>query len=80
MNDTSPHLGALLSGDCVDVVVVVTFTVCSNLQQTPTFLVFGSRQIVGKYLQKVIRVSLKILEECRLQGVRKLAVNANVSG
>ena len=53
MNDTSPHLGALLGVDCVDVVVVVvTFSVCSNLQQTPTFLVFGRRQIVGKYPQK----------------------------
>ena len=57
VNDISPHLGALLAGDCVDVVVVVTFSDCSDLQQTPIFLVLGSRQIVGEYLQKVLSES-----------------------
>ena len=51
VNETSPHLRALLGGDaCVVVVVVVTFSDCSILQHTPIFFVLGSRQIVGKYL------------------------------
>ena len=57
VKETSPHLGALLGGGCVDVVVVVTFAVCSNLQHTPIFLVFDSRQIVGKYLQNICLIS-----------------------
>ena len=32
------------------------------------------------HLIRKLQKSYKILEECRLQGVRKLAVNANVSG
>ena len=64
VNETSPHLKALLGDDCVVVVVVVTFSDCSDLQQTPIFLVLGSRQIVGKYLPLTTASQSRSLEHC----------------